>query len=106
MKNRDLVTLGILAAIAWFLVWLFRRELTPVVTSKIVTEGPVQGPSLPGGGFSTGGTRYTDIVIGDALEAWKGIPRCPSGTHAEHDATNGREVCVLDGYTLKDVQVA
>jgi len=97
-------------AIAALLAWLFRRkQLIPVVTTKILpgpVEGPVQGPSLPGGGFVTGGTHYSDIVIGDALEAWKGIPPCPAGAHKEHDAQNGRVVCVLDSYTLKDVQLA
>ena len=116
-KNRDLVILAVLIAIAALLAWLLRRkQLIPVVTTKIlpapppsieIVSGPVQGPSLPGGGFSTGGARYSDIVVGDAIPAWMGLPAsCPVGAHVEFDPIAGKNVCVLDGWTLKDMQTA
>src|SRR2546428_12005767 len=83
-KNRDLVILAVLIAIAALLAWLLRRkQLIPVVTTKIlpapppsieIVSGPVQGPSLPGGGFSTGGARSRDTVGGDARPPLVGLP--------------------------------
>ena len=104
MKNRDLVTLGILAALAWFLAWLFRNKLTPVVTSKIL---PAPTPSLEiVSGRLQGPLQLKDIVIGDALPAWGGVPVCPGGYHSEFDPNAGRNVCIRDGWNLKDLQSA